>query len=365
MKKYFAPLAIALALVLLLVQCTASTPAPEATQPGETGEEMGGELVINSWGGVFTETTVTNFAEPFADENGVELTVLEAPGEHAAQLQAQAEANRVEWDIIDSLDAATAFFLWEEGHLGQLPADLRSRLEEVSVPGAVLDFGILQSSISDVIACNPEEAEACPTTPAEFWDVENFPGPRSMQEGPLESMIWALQADGVPRDEVFPMDIDRAFAKLEEIKPHIVVWWTSGDQSQQVFRDREVVIGTIWNGRAKVLMDEGFPLEVSWTGNVYTPAYTVLVNNAPNEEVALDYIEWYATHPDAQASWAETLSYGVSHPDALDMLSDEAASMLPEYPANYEQNVAIDVQWWLDNREEVQDRWKNFLAGGS
>ncbi|UCG12466.1 MAG: ABC transporter substrate-binding protein [Deltaproteobacteria bacterium] len=361
MKKHLLLTPLLIIVALVLAQCGSGD--EEATQTPETAA-LGGKMVMTSWGGIFTETTVKNFADPFSEETGVEVVVIDAPGEHAAQLQSQSQANRVEWDVIDSLDASTAFFLWENDLLGELPSDLKAKLEEISVPGAVLDFGILQSSISDIIGCNPEEAVACPTTPAEFWDVENFPGPRSLQEGPHEAMIWALQADGVPRDEIYPIDIDRAFAKLEEIKPHIRVWWTSGDQSQQVFRDREVVIGTIWNGRAKTLMEEGFPLQVSWEGNVYTPAYTVLVNNGPNREAALAYIEWYATHPDAQAAWAETLSYGLSHPDIPKHLSQSAAEMLPEYPANFEKAVPVDVSWWLENIDEVQDRWKNFLAGG-
>ena len=35
----------------------------------------------------------------------------------------------------------------------------------------------------------------------------------------------ALVADGVPKDKLYPLDLDRAFKKLDEIKPHIKVWW--------------------------------------------------------------------------------------------------------------------------------------------
>src|SRR6516165_2101981 len=53
------------------------------------------------------------------------------------------------------------------------------------------------------------------------------------------SMIFALLADGVPRDKLYPLDIDRAFKKLDRIKPHIKVWWREGNQSQQLIRDSE------------------------------------------------------------------------------------------------------------------------------
>src|SRR3989442_1490871 len=51
---------------------------------------------------------------------------------------------------------------------------------------------------------------------------------------------FALVADGVPPDKVFPMDVDRAFRKLDQIKPHVKVWWTQGNQSQQRSEERRV-----------------------------------------------------------------------------------------------------------------------------
>lgn len=327
-------------------------------------DELSGELVISSWGGVFTDSTRTYFAEPFSGETGVEVAFVDAPNQHVAQVQAQHEANRVVWDVVDSLDASAAYTLWDMDLLEPLPDDLKQTLRDVSIEGAVTDFGILQSSISTLIACNPAEAERCPTTPAEFWDVEQFPGPRSLQNDPLEGLMWALQADGVPPDQLFPLDIDRAFAKLAEIAPNVQVWWDSGDQSQQVFRDAEVLYGSIWNGRAFTLREQGFELEVSWEGAHYTPAYTVVVKEAPNKDAAFAYLEWYATHPEAQAEWVKALTYGVSNRGVTEYLPENVLSLLPEAPNNFATSVPIDAQWWLENREAVEPRWQDFLAGG-
>lgn len=51
-----------------------------------------------------------------------------------------------------------------------------------------------------------------PSSWAEFWPVDKFPGVRLLEtgewgsEGPWEE---ALLADGVPVDQIYPMDIDR------------------------------------------------------------------------------------------------------------------------------------------------------------
>jgi putative spermidine/putrescine transport system substrate-binding protein len=369
--------ALTLVSILAFMACTPAA-APEGPTPGATPgatpattpdatpagtPALSGELVLASWGGVFTETTVANFADPFSAETGVNVVVADAPGEHVAQVQAQLDANRVTWDVIDSLDAASAEFMWDQGLLEPMPEDLKARLQEVSVEGAVTDFGILQSSISTIMICNPDEAQRCPTTPAEFFDTENFPGPRSLHDNALDTLMFALAADGVPYDQMFPLDVDRAFAKLDTIKDDVRVWWVSGDQSQQVIRDAEVVMGTIWNGRAKLLVDEGMTqLEFSWDGARYGPAYTVVVRDAPNRDAAFAYIEWYGTHPEAQAAWAEVLGYGVSHEDAVASLPDDLRPWLPTNPENLAQSIPEDASWWVENRETVERRWREWLG---
>src|SRR5207247_9117368 len=100
-------------------------------------------------------------------------------------------------------------------------------------------------------------------------DVQKFPGSRGLciNDSP-RTLIFALIADGVPADRLYPLDIDRAFKKLNEIKPHIKVWWREGNQSQQLIRDGELYMMSIWNGRATELKQAGVPVELVWNGAV-------------------------------------------------------------------------------------------------
>ena len=61
-------------------------------------------------------------------------------------------------------------------------------------------------------------------------------------QGQLEAV---LLADGVKPEEIYPLDVDRAFKKLEPLLPNLI-FWDAGAQSQQLFRDGEVVMGNIW-----------------------------------------------------------------------------------------------------------------------
>ena len=91
---------------------------------------------------------------------------------------------------------------------------------------------------------------------AAFWDTKNFPGQRSMRRHPIYNLEAALIADGVPMDKLYPIDVDRAFKKLEELKPHVLVWWNSGAQSAQILQDGEVDMVGAWNGRIQAAMKE-------------------------------------------------------------------------------------------------------------
>ena len=81
---------------------------------------------------------------------------------------------------------------------------------------------------------------------------------------PTDNLEFALMADGVPTDKLYPIDFDRAFKKLDQIKPHVTVWWTTGQQPAQLLLDKEVVLATGWNGRFYDLIKKGAPIEIDW-----------------------------------------------------------------------------------------------------
>ena len=84
----------------------------------------------------------------------------------------------------------------------------------------------------------------------------------------------ALMGDGVPAEDVYdlmntPAGIDRAFAKLDTIKDH-VVWWEAGAQPPQLLADGEVTMTIVWNGEIfNAIASEGQPFGLVWDGQIY------------------------------------------------------------------------------------------------
>ena len=111
---------------------------------------------------------------------------------------------------------------------------------------------------STLMAWNKDAIKgAQPTGWKDFWDTKNFPGPRSLYNDVFGTLEFALMADGVPPDKLYPLDLDRAFRKLEEIRPAVKVWWKSGAQSVQLVTSGEVNFIPMWNARAMVAANTG------------------------------------------------------------------------------------------------------------
>ena len=82
---------------------------------------------------------------------------------------------------------------------------------------------------------------------------------------------FALLADGVPLDKVYNRpDMDRAFKKYKEIKPHIAKFWTQATETGQMLVDKEIVVGSGYNGRIQDLKEQGAPVDYHWNqGRLY------------------------------------------------------------------------------------------------
>jgi putative spermidine/putrescine transport system substrate-binding protein len=172
---------------------------------------------------------------------------------------------------------------------------------------------------------------------------------------------FALVADGVPVDKVFPLDVDRAFRKLDQIKPHVKVWWTQGNQSQQLLRDGEVDMIVMWNARASELQQQGHPVELVWPGATITTTMWGVAKSAPNRKLAWEFLQ-FAVQPKPQADFANKLYYGPTNPEAFKYISSEVSRQLPTYPENVKVTIKPDTVAEADQTAKIQERFTQWLA---
>jgi len=135
-------------------------------------------------------------------------------------------------------------------------------------------------------------------------------------------------ADGVAAKDIYPIDADRAFKKLDQIKSAVDVWWTGGAQTSQLLKTGEVDMLYTWNGRAQVAIDDGAPVEMVWDGAVWAFEGWCILNGGPNVDLCREFIE-YAADGDRQAKFTPHVAYGPTNPGAYASIDAERAKVLP------------------------------------
>ncbi|HEX7125297.1 MAG TPA: ABC transporter substrate-binding protein [Thermodesulfobacteriota bacterium] len=347
-----------------LVTCAVAAALLGGGRPSRAAEALEKELVIVTTGGAFERALRRHFYEPFTRATGVTIRSVAADlDEQWAKVKAMSRVGRIEWDIVSM---GPADVLDHRAFLAKLDCWRLPNAGKYGVEGACQDYSLLRTIGGGVLAYDAEAFPhgRAPQTWADFWDVERFPGPRALMDAgtPWWVLMAALMADGVPPDRLFPLDLDRAFRKLDEIKPHVKVWWRTGDQSQQIMRSREVVMAMMWSGRALSLKAAGVPIEVSWKGAPKDVAPWGLLAGAPHPKAALAFLDFFMGRPEAHLAFSREVNYDTSNQKALDLLPEPDRLTRPTHPDNWRNIATIDYRWVSENRARLLERWSAWLA---
>src|SRR5271170_6624737 len=106
------------------------------------------------------------------------------------------------------------------------------------------------------------------------------------------NLEFALIADGVPMDKLFPLDIDRAFKSMSRLKPFIKKFWDTGALSAQMMADKDVVLGSIWNGRLQAIAQKGAPLAIEWNQHMLQIQGYGIFKAGPNAKNAQLFVDF-------------------------------------------------------------------------
>ena len=346
-----APLALAAAALLWAGQPAGAVDYEEIKQVAAEGGIS--ELRMTEAGGPSGESIEKGYLDPFTEKSGVAV-VRENPS-GLGKLRAMVEAGAVTSVMLElsspELEQAKALDLVEA--LDWDAIDPMPMFEE-----AKDEKGYGYQYYSTIMAWR-DDANA-PQSWQDFWDVEAFPGKRALPDYAAYILPMALLADGVPVEELYPLDLDRAFASLERIKDHVAVWWQAGAQPPQLLKDNEVQYAVAWSGR--VAGQEG--IEFTFEDGQLDLAYFVVPKGAdPNQKQLANGIFYEMSVPENQAVAADVVSYTGNSPDLEPLLPKDRIEQFPTTTANKEVQFLSDAKWWFDNAEEVETRWQEFKLG--
>jgi mannopine transport system substrate-binding protein len=324
-----------------------------------------GTVVVVTTGGVYEQAMKDAWFEPFTKATGVTVTTVTATDAEArTRAQAMASAGNPTWDIIINADVFAGSpqnraFSVDMTEFCQQFSSRKDLIEKACNPS-----GVQIALGATLLAFDPRKyQDKKPSTWADLWDVQSFPGPRALPSlsDPWRVYAAALMADGVPADKLFPLDIERAIKKLDQIKPHVQLWWKSGDQIQQGFRNGEYTIGMIWGTRANALKDEGRPIEVSFDGAFMVADTMQVLRGSPNPAGALELLKYYLNNPSAQARFTERFSITPPSLDAIPLMSESARTKIPTSPTIFRKLVQHDTKWINANQARMLDIWNDWI----
>jgi putative spermidine/putrescine transport system substrate-binding protein len=331
----------------------ATAALPRAARAAKKFE--GQTVVFASWGGSFQDAQKAAFCEPFAQETGA--TVVQAGPISYAKLRAMLESGAPTWDVVDvGLDffysgaADKLFDPIDTSIVDVKRIDPRYRHEN-GVGDIVWSYNLGYSKSVYTEANRPRSW-------ADFFDLNKFPGRRMMRDRVTPMLEVALLADGVSPDKVYPLDVDRAFKKLDTIKKQSV-FWSTNSQSQQLLVDGEANMGVIINGRLFDAVQKGANLGIEWNQHIRSFDYLIVPKNVKDRALAMALIN-QSTLPEAQAKVANLMALAPTNPDAFKYIDDKVKPWLTTNPAFASTGIPLDQAYWQDHLKPLTERWEQW-----
>jgi putative spermidine/putrescine transport system substrate-binding protein len=323
-------------------------------------------FVMSGSGGVVGDAVKEIFMPVFEKETGMKMSHLAAEATRMAEIEAMVRAGTPIWDVSE-ISASDYPIAISKGLLE--PIDYAKLDPDGTLPAIARgEYGVVAASYSTVLVQRTDRNPDGKTMSswADFWDTEAFPGPRSLRARPEYNLEFALLADGVAKDEIYEVlsteeGIDRAFGKLDEIRPSIQVWWNSGAQSVQLLSDNEVYYTTTYNGRVGALQENGLPVEIIWNGGALHTSYVGIIKGSKHLDAAYDYIRIRTMRPELELMYVEKLPYPNFAPGLFEQLSAELAKQMPTYEANANAQFVANEEFWKDNIDALRERWDEWM----
>ena len=319
------------------------------------------QLVVRTPGGAFDDVKRRTVYEPFQKATGIEIVPVAAT---AAKLLAMFKSGQMELDLIDTGDDVL-LQLELAGALEPIPYRAFKRTDpddiepvlrrEFNVGSFV--YAMLLGFNTSVYAPGKE-----PKSWAEFWDIKAFPGPRTMADmaSGTPNLEFALIADGVPTDKLYPIDIERAFKSLSRVRPAVTKFWDTGALSAQLLSDKEVVLGALWSTRVQVAADQGAPVAAQWNQNqVMVQAYSI-PKGSNDPAAAAEFID-FSLSPEIQAAWMQAYKAIPVNRKAYGAMARQLVDPETNLPWTTSKGFVQDIHWWARNRPKVNEYWSRWI----
>ena len=332
------------------------------------------KLTVFSWGGVYETAQKKAIFEPFTRQTGIEI---DSKIYFGSMETLRRRAEREGWDVVDMIEDR-AISACQEGLIQPLDID-RIVVADPFLPvsedfseNAFRECSVAQNVFATVIGYNDQKFPGVkPSRIEDFFDLENFPGRRSIQKSPDAILEWALMAEGVPPSQVYDLlstdrGLDLAFRKLDSLRGNIV-WWKGAGSPSRLLVSGVVSMASGYNGRFfSASNDKGQPITVVWDGRLIGIDVWAVNAKSSRPELAEKFLA-FATMPEQMASLAEIIPYGPTRQTGRmrvglgSTTNVHMSDHLPNAPHHGGRILAQDSVWYSRTKELRERRFQEWL----
>lgn len=312
-------------------------------------------LVVATAGvGDYLDALTAAFFDPFAEATGATVRHQAFGRDGIANLIDQVESGEVVWDVV-LVPTGNVLPLAQQGYLE--PIDYAVVDPESLYEPTLMQHGVGGMYYSTVMT-SASVIDDAPQSWADFWNLETFGGKRALRQHPIGTMEFALLADGVARDDLYPIDVKRAFASLDVLR-EATTFYEDSKLPVELVRTGQVGLASAWNIRS-VLPDVVSLVDLHWQGGMISADSWAIPRLSENRDVAMSFIN-FATRAVPSANFSRFQPFGPANIEALELIRPDVVETLPTSPEHLEQQFFENWSYWADNEEDMVARFEDWL----
>jgi len=320
------------------------------------------DLIVVSRGDGMQSAIQESIVQPFVA--ATEIVVQQETWEGGVDaLRAHAKSADNTWDMVlaDADELSTGC---GEGLLEKLDWSAIGGKDHY-LPLATSDCGVGALIANLVLAWDRDKFPPTPNW-ADFWDVAKYPGKRGLRSGVRGNLEIALLADGVAPADIYKTlasndGVDRAFRKLDQLKPYIV-WWQTEADAARILGSGDVLMTSAPSAKiAAANWTEHRNFAVQWTASLYEVLSWAVLKGSGNLRQAQNLL-YFAGTPAIEARMLRLSGNAGLAKGANDGLAPEITGFSASNAANLGAALRMDVGFWRDNVAKLRQRFEAWVG---
>lgn len=314
-------------------------------------------IAVASVGDVL-DAMIEAFFNGFARDTGTTVNHEQFGRDGVNNLINQVEAGEVLWDVM-LIPMGDVLGLSQQNYLSAIDYNVVD--STALYPELTMQHGVGATLYSTTMVHSVSVPEP-PTSWADFWDLDAFDGTRALRRSPVGTLEFALLADGVPMDELYPLDVDRAFSLLGQLR-EATLFYQDSVQPVELVRTGQVGLASSWSVRT-TLPEVASLVQPVWSQGMISADAWVTPRGSQDSDVAMSFIN-YATRAVPTANFSRLQPFGPVNKDALPLLREDIAENLPNHEDNMSEQFFENWSYWRDHRETLTAQFEDWLLNPS